>query len=126
MAEELAVVMEADKEVVELEEYCTEGVEFAKKTLVGKIIFENILNRGAVKTVIAKAWGDPEGLKISDLGPNVFMFIFNDKEAQEVIKRGPWYVMGHILSLQYWIPKLLLLKLIILGFPTGFNCMKCQ
>lgn len=106
MAEELAVTLETDKEVVEIEEYCPEGVEFAKKTLVGKIIFEKILNRGAVKSIIAKAWGEPDGLKIADMGPNVFMFTFKDKgDAHEIIKRGPWYVMGHILSLQYWIPE---------------------
>lgn len=27
------------------------------------------------------------------------------KETQEVLRRGPWYIMNHLISLQYWIPE---------------------
>lgn len=37
------------------------------------------------------------------MGMNLFMFIFKTKEeAYEVIRKGPWYVMGKLISLQVW------------------------
>lgn len=97
-------VQEQEEEIIEIEEYSNEGEEFAQRTLVGKILFEKILNRAAAKMIIAKAWGEPEGLKVVDMGPNIFMFTFKDKkEPQEVLRRGPWYIMNHLISLQYWI-----------------------
>lgn len=69
---EIGEVPFLEEAVIEVEEYSNEGVEFAKRTLVGKILFERILNRAAAKMIIAKAWGEPEGLKIADMGPNIF------------------------------------------------------
>lgn len=75
----------------------------AQRTLVGKVLTDRSLNRGAIKQILSKAWGDPEGLQISDMGMNLFMFIFKTKEeAHEVIRKGPWYVMGKLISLQVW------------------------
>lgn len=75
----------------------------AQRTLVGKVLSDRSLNRGAIKNILSKAWGDPEGLQISDVSMNVFMFIFKHKEeAHEVIRKGPWYVMGKLVSLQQW------------------------
>lgn len=51
-------VQEQEEEIIEIEEYSNEGEEFAQRTLVGKILFEKILNRAAAKMIIAKAWGD--------------------------------------------------------------------
>lgn len=103
---EIGEVPFLEEAVIEVEEYSNEGVEFAKRTLVGKILFERILNRAAAKMIIAKAWSEPEGLKIADMGPNIFLFTFKDmKETQEVLRRGPWYIMNHLISLQYWIPE---------------------
>lgn len=75
----------------------------AQRTLVGKVQTNRSLNRGAIKHILSKAWGDPEGLSISDVGMNLFMFIFKKKEeAHEVIRKGPWYVMGKLISMQRW------------------------
>lgn len=71
--------------------------------LVGEILTEKSLNRGAVKTIITKAWGNLNGLKITNLGPNLFLFTFKNKEMmQEVMKKGPWFNLNHMLSLQKW------------------------
>lgn len=91
---------------IELEEYCTEGVDFAKRTLVGKFMTERLVNRGAVKTIVPKAWGEPAGMEISDMGPNMFMFTFeNSNGARDILKKSPWFFINHLLSLQYWIPE---------------------
>ncbi|KAJ1436344.1 Zinc finger, CCHC-type [Sesbania bispinosa] len=40
------------------------------------------------------------------MGINLFLFTFMDKkEVLEILKKGPWFVMGHILSLQSWVPQ---------------------
>ncbi|KAJ1392993.1 Zinc finger, CCHC-type [Sesbania bispinosa] len=40
------------------------------------------------------------------MGVNLFLFTFeNTKEMNDVLNRGPWYVMGHLLSLQCWVPE---------------------
>lgn len=31
-------------------------------TVVGKVLFEKLLNRGTAKAIITKAWGEPSGL----------------------------------------------------------------
>lgn len=47
-----------------------EGVEenaIAKRTLVGKVLTDKLLNRGAVKAILANGWEDFKELKIMDL-----------------------------------------------------------
>lgn len=46
-----------------------EGVEenaIAKRTLVGKVLTDKLLNRGAVKAILANGWEDFKELKIMD------------------------------------------------------------
>lgn len=75
----------------------------AANSLAAKVLSEKSYNRGAIKNILCKAWGDPEGLKISDFGVNQFLFTFQKiEEANEVMKRGPWYVMGKLVSVQHW------------------------
>lgn len=87
---------------------CLEDVEeaqgiIAENSLAVKILSDKSFNRGATKNILCKAWGDPEGLKISDFGVNMFLFTFQSvEEANEVIKKGPWYVMGKLVSVQNW------------------------
>lgn len=98
--------LEYEEVTVELESVEQEGVELAQRTIVGKVFSEKILNRGAFKTVVSQAWGVPDGLQISDLGPNIYLFTFKEKkESMEIMKRGPWFVMNHLLNLQRWIPE---------------------
>lgn len=107
--EEALACREAEEQgeiTVALEEDRVESLETAKRILVGKILSGRLLNRGAVKNILSKAWGEPNGLQIADLGPNIYMFTFKEKkDAVEVMKKGPWFVMNHLLSLQYWVPE---------------------
>lgn len=60
----------------------------AQRSLTRKVLTEKGLNRGAIKI----AWSDPEGVKVSDIGMNPFLFTFQNKEeANEVMKKGRWY-----------------------------------
>ncbi|KAJ1414334.1 Zinc finger, CCHC-type [Sesbania bispinosa] len=83
-----------------------EGVLVARRTLVGRVIAEKTLNRLAVKEIVSKAWNVNDEIKISDLGPNVYLFTFTEADsARKILEEGPWFIMGHLLSLQYWIPE---------------------
>lgn len=82
-----------------------ESLELARRTLVSKILSGRFINKGAVKNILSKAWGEPAGLKITEMGHNMLTFTFSEmKEALEVIRKGPWYVMNNLVSLQFWIP----------------------
>lgn len=78
----------------------------ARKALVAKVLTTRILNRNAVKEVLYKAWQGYEGILISDKGPNMFLLTFKEElHVKDVIKKAPWYVMNHLVSLQYWVPE---------------------
>lgn len=78
----------------------------ALSSLAGKILTEKSLNKGAVKNILCKAWDEPQEMEISDFGKNLFLFTFKSKvEADEVLKKGPWYVMNKLVSLQSWAPQ---------------------
>ncbi|KAJ1442559.1 hypothetical protein SESBI_00925, partial [Sesbania bispinosa] len=48
-------------------------------------------------------WGVHEGVSISEVGRNMFLFHFSDEEVVYRTKRdAPWNVMGYLLSLQPW------------------------
>lgn len=108
MESEIEKIWERNKgeAMVELDVENEESEALARRTLVGKVLTKKKLNRNAVKSILVKGWGDPPGLKVADIGTNLFLFTFQDgREAKEVIRRGPWYVMNHVVSLQYWIPE---------------------
>lgn len=56
---------------------------------------------GAVKTILLKARGEHSGVQVSDMGTYLFLFTFLDiKTTKEILTRGPWFVMNHLMSLQ--------------------------
>lgn len=96
MMEEATVVL--DEEDIGI----TQNTE---RTLIGKVMSDRPLNKGAVKGILFKAWGNPKGLTVADVGVNLFLFTFEEiVDARSVIYKGPWYVMNKIVSLQQWNP----------------------
>ena len=99
----MSIPLEGD--VVPLEDVEQGEKPVITTTLVGKIICNKTLNKGAVKDILRKAWGEPTSLSIADLGPNCFMFNFTeDKTPKKIMEDSPWNVMGQLLSLQWWCP----------------------
>lgn len=78
----------------------------SRRALVGRLLTEKQLSRNAMKEIIYRAWSNYEELHILDKGRNMFLFCFKKEEdAKEVMLKSPWYVMNHLLCLQYWLPK---------------------
>ena len=104
-AEELSWSVPLEGDIVPLEDIEEAKRSIASSTLVGKIICNKTVNRGAVKSILFKAWGEPDSMSIADLGPNTFMFTFTEEDTpKRIMEESPWNVMGHLLSLQWWSP----------------------
>lgn len=83
------------------------GDEIRRKTLVGKIVSERPPNLNIVKNMIHKAWNMQNGLGISEIGENVYRFSFEKEEdCKRVIRGRPWMILGFLLVLEKWKPKL--------------------
>lgn len=92
-------------ELVELDDVEEGSLELARRTLVGKILTKKILNKGAVRSICSSAWGEAAEVKISNMGPNIFLFSFpTERMVKEIMLKSPWAVMSNILSLQTWNP----------------------
>ncbi|KAK9291439.1 hypothetical protein L1049_019387 [Liquidambar formosana] len=77
--------------------------------LVGKIIADRLVNIHAFRIVITKAWSVKDGLSISALAPNTFLFEFpNVFDRKRALNTGPWSVLGFHLVLKEWPPSLVL------------------
>lgn len=84
-----------DGTFIHLEDEAEEQDQLVGRTLVGEILVERVLNRGAVKDILIRAWGNLQGIQVTGVGTNLFLFTFTkEEEALEVIKKEPWYVMG--------------------------------
>ncbi|RYR72171.1 hypothetical protein Ahy_A02g006382 [Arachis hypogaea] len=87
-----------------------EGIENAamegdntNQKLVGRVLTEKVLNTVIVRKTILNMWGDPQGLVITNAGPNSFILNFkSQEEARRAYEGGPWRIEGHMLSLQWW------------------------
>lgn len=101
----------------ELEEnhYATEA---SKNVLLGKIISEKLLNKKAIKGMIKKSWGDPEGFSIIDLSANTFLFNFTKPEIpSKILDESPWNILGHVLVLERWSPQVSMREIEFLHAP---------
>lgn len=61
-----------DGDVIPLED-CEEGEKpIVVSTLVGKVITNKALNKGAIKQILSKAWRDPPTMTIMDIETKLF------------------------------------------------------
>ncbi|KAJ1417129.1 Endonuclease/exonuclease/phosphatase superfamily [Sesbania bispinosa] len=82
---DLAYDIEGELEgaTIQLEGEREESLDLAMRSLVGKILLEKPLNRGAIKQILTKAWGEEsEDMEITEMSTNVFMFTFLDMRKE--------------------------------------------
>ncbi|KAM0911295.1 hypothetical protein ACQ4PT_013561 [Festuca glaucescens] len=66
------------------------GPEWA---LVGKVLAPNTLHVETIKAVVKPAWGNPKGMMVRPMGPNLFLAEFESKaDMQHVINGAPWFM----------------------------------
>ncbi|KAJ1394662.1 Zinc knuckle CX2CX4HX4C [Sesbania bispinosa] len=100
-------VTEGEEIALELsDEGNMQAINLEKRTLIGRIIADKVLNKNAVKEIVSKAWNLQEELKIVDMGPNIYLFTISAvSSVKKILEGGPWFIMGHLLSLQNWVPE---------------------
>ncbi|KAJ1395657.1 Zinc finger, CCHC-type [Sesbania bispinosa] len=105
MEDDPNVEMSLEGATIQLKSSGVESVELARRTLVGRILWDKPLNKGTVKQMLIKAWGeDAEGMRFMDMGINVFTFYFSDmRKAKSVMEKRPWNVMGHLDLPKTWV-----------------------
>ncbi|XP_027157976.1 uncharacterized protein LOC113759597 [Coffea eugenioides] len=80
-----------------------EGIIECQGSIIGKIRGEKIANFTGVKNFATLAWSYPKGLRVAELGPNVFQFTIPDaKERERILEGGPWIIDNQILVLRNW------------------------
>lgn len=68
--------------------------------LVGKILLHRPIAQALVKSFTHREWKCENGLTVSNISPNMFMFIFQDRDdLANVLKNRPWTIMGGLLVL---------------------------
>ncbi|KAF7821100.1 kinesin KP1-like isoform X1 [Senna tora] len=96
----------AEGDVLELEAEEVLAQKGANHQAVGTILSSKAVNKKVVKSLVTKAWGEPPGLTVMELGVNSFIFSFESEVmARKVLNGGPWSIMGSILNTRKWIPE---------------------
>lgn len=79
------------------------NLEYSLRALLGQVISDKVLNKKAIKNIMFKTWEDYKKLYITEMGNNKFLFTFPSVDnAEEVLRKAPWFVMNNLLSLQRW------------------------
>ena len=77
--------------------------EECRLSLVGRIIGEKVANYTGVKNFSNNVWGYPRNMKVTELGPNIFQFNFEEEQDRDKALRGrPWVLDNHLLVLKPW------------------------
>jgi hypothetical protein len=75
--------------------------------LIGRIMAPNILHVQTITAVVRPAWGNPKGMQIRPMGPNLFLAEFSSEiDRQRVMTGGPWKLSKHAILLKTFDPKI--------------------
>ena len=75
-------------------------VHSTRLCLFGKFLSDKAVNFNAMKTTLATLWRPMRGVKIKNLGQQLFSFQFyHDMDLERVISQGPWSFDQSILVL---------------------------
>lgn len=106
-AEQEVHLKDLEGTLLDLQAEDSKSLDLARRTIMGKVLSNKALNKGAIKSVLMKLWGNPPNLHITDMGTNTYMFTFQEeKEAERILNSVPWSVMSHLMSTQVWDPQI--------------------
>ena len=75
-----------------------------RNALMGKVLGMSI-NRNFMNDRVRRMWKTQDRVEVIDLGNDVFLFRFNNREDLErALYGGPWFIMNHYLMLSRWKP----------------------
>ncbi|KAJ1431089.1 Zinc knuckle CX2CX4HX4C [Sesbania bispinosa] len=75
----------------------------APPSIIGKILTSKTFDTKTVTRNILREWGVQDGVYVSQLGHNTFLFHFSDNQLlHRITTQAPWNVNGRILSVKKW------------------------
>ncbi|KAM7510937.1 hypothetical protein LguiB_009812 [Lonicera macranthoides] len=70
-------------------------------SLLGRILTDKSINFPVMQQLFASVWRPVKGVRIKDLGPNLFLFQFyNEKERDRIFNKGPWSFEQNLLIIE--------------------------
>lgn len=62
-----------------------------------------MINVSGIRNFAKQNWGYPENLRMLELGPNLFQFIFGKEgDRERVLKGGPWPIDNQVFAVHKW------------------------
>ena len=83
-----------DKDLFQIyqEEHVQEGISLCKNSLLGKILAMKLIPKQALQSSLMGIYCKPSGLKITELGNNMYQFNLEKEVDVQRILKGPWIV----------------------------------
>ncbi|XP_019166512.1 PREDICTED: uncharacterized protein LOC109162247 [Ipomoea nil] len=104
--------------------------------LVGRFLTRRMVNIEFMQQVMAEVWQPVSGVQVSELQPNLFMFVFyHQTDMQRVIDEGPWSFDNHTLVCRPVMEGVLLVDVVldsvdmwvqVHGLPMGYTSVVIQ
>ncbi|KAL3516563.1 hypothetical protein ACH5RR_023465 [Cinchona calisaya] len=77
--------------------------EVCSMSSLGKVFGDKFANSNGLHNTMKISWNYPLGLKVVELGVNVFQFFFcHENDLNRVLARRPWLFDNQFLILQRW------------------------
>ena len=88
-----------------LDEAIDEAAGCPEWAIVGKVLVPNTLHIDMIKAVIQPAWGNPNGMKVHPMGPNMFLAEFGyETDMHRVLNGSPWVLGKNAILLRAFDP----------------------
>jgi hypothetical protein len=76
--------------------------------LVGKVLAPNTLHIEMIKAVLWPAWGNPKGMMVRHMGPNLFLAEFDSESDMDWVMNGsPWVIGKNAVLLKKFDPRVM-------------------
>lgn len=77
--------------------------DFEELTLVGRLVSRKFIPKSVIFPFIKAGWKFAPNLRIKDVGPNRFLFSFQNLEEKEKVQRlALWNFKGYFMILKDW------------------------